>query len=292
MSLERAALFRLATSLGFERAVKRLPGGEELSWRAASRYVAGRSRPDALATARRLLDNGHGVSVDLFGERVKDTAIADKTVADYMELAASLPPPPADAWLSVDLSHLALGIDPDGAADRLERIAAALTPGRCIQVGAEEASITDAVLDCVLTVAERGLADRLSATVQANLKRTPEDLDRITEAGIHVRLVKGAYVESGTVAHPYGEATDVAFLRLAFELAERGRPFSLATHDARLREAVLLAQGPTPVEQLLGVREDELQALTARGVPTRVYIPYGADWFRYWLRRVAESRGA
>jgi proline dehydrogenase len=69
-------------------------------------------------------------------------------------------------------------------------------------------------------------------------------------------------------------------------------PFALATHDGVLREALLLALGPRPVEHLLGVRPDVLAGLVARGVPARVYVPFGADWFRYWMRRVAESRGA
>ena len=66
----------------------------------------------------------------------------------------------------------------------------------------------------------------------------------------------------------------------------------MATHDGRLREALLLAHGPVPVEQLLGVRPKALDELHDRGVPTRAYVPYGADWFRYWMRRLAESRGA
>jgi proline dehydrogenase len=66
----------------------------------------------------------------------------------------------------------------------------------------------------------------------------------------------------------------------------------MATHDGRLREALLLALGPVPVEQLLGVRPDVLSDLRSREVPTRVYVPYGKDWFRYWMRRLAESRGA
>jgi proline dehydrogenase len=90
----------------------------------------------------------------------------------------------------------------------------------------------------------------------------------------------------------YGEPTDIAFLQLGFRLAERGAHWSVATHDGRLREALLLGQGELAVEHLLGVRPDVLGELSARGVPTRVYIPYGADWFRYWMRRVAESRGA
>jgi len=162
-----------------------------------------------------------------------------------------------------------------------------LPPGRRIQVGAEDAARTDAVLGCILDVAGRGLANRVGATVQANLLRSERDVDILTAAGVHVRLVKGAYLEP-TGTHPYGEAADVAYLHL--EAA--GAAGSMATHDGRLREALLLALGPVPVEQLLGVRPEILHQLTAREVPIRVYVPYGPDWFRYWLRRVAESRGA
>lgn len=290
MALGRHVLFRVATSKRLERAVKRVPGGEAAAWRAASRYVAGRSRSGALATVETLLERGHGVSVDLFGERVSDPAVADEVREDYLALVAALPPPPADVWLSVDLSHLAVRAGAAPAADRLAAIAAALPRGRRVQVGAEEAALTDVVRGCVLTVAADGLADRLGATVQANLVRSRADTDALVDAGVHVRLVKGAYVEA-TGAHPYGEPTDVAFLRLGSRLAERGAPWSMATHDGRLREALLLAHGSVPVEQLLGVRAEALDELHDRGVPTRVYVPYGPDWFRYWMRRLAESRG-
>jgi proline dehydrogenase len=291
VAVDRSVLFRLATSERFERAVKRVPAGETAAWRAASRYVAGRSLTDAMAAAERLLEEGHGVSVDLFGERVTDAAVADQVLEDYIALLDALPAPPADVWLSVDLSHLALGSDASALADRLAAIADAVPSGRRVQVGAEEAARTDEILACVLDAAARGMADRLGATVQANLVRSPADAEALADAGVHIRLVKGAYVET-TGAHPYGEPTDVAFLRLAFQLAERDAAWSMATHDGRLREALLLAHGPVPVEQLLGVRPETLRELPARGVPTRVYVPYGANWFRYWLRRLAESRGA
>jgi proline dehydrogenase len=291
VGLQRAALFRVATSERLERAVKALPLGETAAWRAASRYVAGRSREQALAKAQTLLRRGHAISLDLFGERVTDPAAADRVVADYVDLAATLPPPPSDVWLSVDLTHLALDTDASAAADRLATIARSLPEGRRVQVGAEDAARGDAILSSVLDVAGGGLADRLGATVQANLLRAPADADALTRAGVHIRLVKGAYVEASG-AHPYGEATDMAFLRLGFRLAERDATWSMATHDGRLREALLLARGPRTVEQLLGVRPDVLDELRNRGIPTRVYVPYGPDWYRYWLRRVAESRGA
>jgi proline dehydrogenase len=291
MRLDRAVLFRLATSRRLELATRALPGGEAAAWRAASRYVAGRSDTEALGTAAGLLERGHGVSVDLFGELVSDPTAADHVAQDYLALAAALPSPPADAWLAVDLTHLALDTDPVGAADRLAAIAVALPPGRRIQVGAEDVSRTDAVLACVLEVAGRGLADRLGATVQANLLRSPALAHDLVHAAVHVRLVKGAYVESRGV-HPYGEPTDLAYLRLGFQLAADSTAWSMATHDPRLREALLLGVGPVTVEQLLGVRPEVLDELRARDVPTRVYVPYGANWFRYWMRRLAESRGA
>ena len=290
MGLRRAALLRLATSARFEQAARALPAGEDAAWRAASRYVAGRTGEEAVATAAVLLRRGHDVSVDLFGEGVRDPAVADVVVDRYRELVEALPAG-VRTWLSLDLSHLALDSDPVGAARRLAAVAAALPDGCRVQVGAEDAARTDAVLVCVLTVAADGLADRLGATVQANLHRSPEDLEHLVDAEVHVRLVKGAYLEPAG-AHPFGEPTDVAYLRLAHRLAERGALWSMATHDARLREALLLAHGPVPVEQLLGVRPEALDELRERRVPTRVYVPYGPAWFRYWMRRVAESQGA
>ncbi len=291
MGLDRTMVFRLATSENLDRLVTAVPGGERAAWRAASRYVAGRRREEAVHAAAGLLARGHGVSVDLFGERVQDAQVAEQVTAAYVDLAAALAAPPSDVWLSVDLTHLALDTAPAGAAERLARIAAASPTGRRLQVGAEEACRTDAVLSCVLDVAGRGLAARLGATVQANLLRSPEDADALATAGIRVRLVKGAYVQT-RAAHGYGEATDVAYLQLGHRLAGAGATWSMATHDGRQREALLLALGPVPVEQLLGVRPEVLPDLRRRRVPTRVYVPYGPDWFRYWLRRVAESRGA
>ncbi len=291
MGLDRAVLFRLATSEPFEATVRAVPKGEQMAWRAASRYVAGRSRSEALMVTTRLLANGHGVSVDLFGERLADPSAAPAVVEDYLSLAVALPPPPADTWLSVDLTHLALDVDPEGTADRLAAIATSLPPGRRVQVGAEDRCRADAVLACVLGVAERGLADRLGATVQANLLRSPDDVDSLVSANVHIRLVKGAYVEA-VGAHAYGEPTDIAYLRLASRLAEQGASWSMATHDGRLREALLMAFGPVTVEHLLGVRPEVLDDLHARHVGTRVYVPYGGNWFRYWMRRLAESRGA
>jgi proline dehydrogenase len=132
----------------------------------------------------------------------------------------------------------------------------------------------------------------VSATIQANLKRSRSDAHALAEGGVPIRLVKGAYVEDPRLARSWGESTDLAFLDLAHELHSNGAEIALATHDPILREALLRALPDVGVEMLLGVRSADASALAGRGVPVRIYVPYGGDWFRYAMRRWAESAGA
>ena len=286
----RRSLFALATSDRFERAVRSTWRGEMFAYHLASRYVAGRTVDDALTTARGLAASGVLSSIDLFGENVTDPAAAEQAADAYVELAGRLSDAPPGTYLSVDLSHLAIGESGPGPQRRLERIAAALPAGARIQVGAEHAARADRILETVLAVARVGGA--VSATVQANLRRSDRDAGTLAEAGIPIRLVKGAYVETPALARPWGDETDVAFVEIAYRLHGGGATVDLATHDRVLREALLPALPGVGVEMLLGVRPEDHAALVARGVPVRVYVPYGDDWFRYAMRRAAESRGA
>ncbi|MBV8943410.1 MAG: proline dehydrogenase family protein [Solirubrobacterales bacterium] len=287
-SMSRRVLLALATSERFERAVRALPGGEQVAFRHALRYVAGRERGDAFVLARRMAGEGIACSIDLFGEGVSGAAEADRVAEMYVELALALTEAPPATFLSLDLSHI--GIDEPGATirGRLERIAEALPAGARVQIGAEQAQRADQIIEVVLAVARAGLP--VSATAQANLKRTPADASRLAEAGVPIRLVKGAYGEDPAIAHAWGEPTDLAFLELAHELHGNGAEVALGTHDPVLREALLHSLPDTGVEMLLGVRPADAHALAARNVPVRIYIPYGEGWFRYAMRRLAESR--
>jgi proline dehydrogenase len=285
----RRPLFALATSERFERAVRWSWRAEMLAYHMASRYVAGRTADDALVVARRLAEHGVLSSIDLFGENVGDPSEADRAADAYVELAERVSHAPPGTYLSLDLSHL--GVDEPGpsARRRLERVAAALPVGSRIQVGAEQAARTDRILEAVIAVARAGGA--VSATIQANLRRSERDAAALAEAGVPIRLVKGAYVEPPAVAHGWGEATDLAFVKLAHGVHRAGATVWLATHDPVLREALLPAMPGVGVEMLLGVRAKEHAGLVARGIPVRVYVPFGEEWFRYAMRRVAESRG-
>jgi proline dehydrogenase len=289
--LPRRLLFALATSERFERWVRGAPGGERVAYRLASRYVAGDTADDALATAHRLAAQGVPSSIDFFGENVTDPGEAGRVADAYLALASRLAADaPAGTYLSIDLSHIGIDEPGDGPRRRLERIAAALPAGARLQVGAEQAARTDRILEAVLAVARAG--GPVAATIQANLHRSPADAERLAQAGVPIRLVKGAYVEGPALAHPWGDATDLAFIELAYALDRGGATVSLATHDPVIREALLPALPGAGVEMLLGVRPDDLAPLVARQVPVRVYVPFGDRWFRYAMRRAAESRGA
>jgi proline dehydrogenase len=258
--LRRRALFLLATSPAFERVAPK-----RRAWRSARRYLAGQRLQDAVETVRRLDAAGFQASVDLFGERGRQSE-ARAVAEEYERLAEELAPFP-DAWLSIDLSHVAFDIQ------ILDRIASL---GRTVQVGAEEAAVTDTVLDAVVEVARRGRP--VTATIQANLPRSPEDARRLHDHGIGIRLVKGAYVERDAL--PWGPPTDDAYARLARDHPDA----ALATHD----EVLLRALPHLRVEHLLGVGPRTPRP----GRRTRIYVPYGTNWFRYFMRRRAEAQGA
>jgi proline dehydrogenase len=128
-------------------------------------------------------------------------------------------------------------------------------------------------------------------TVQANLRRSPQDVEALVAAEIPIRLVKGAFVEPVEIALPWGAETDAAYVALAERLVALGAPHALATHDQAILERLLPQRPNTGVEHLLGVRPDDARRLAAGGRQVRVYVPYGERWFRYAARRAAESIG-
>lgn len=284
----RSALFGLARSRTFEQIITSSAAGRRGAWHLAQRYVAGATRDDAFSVAHRLGQRGIAASIDLFGERTVDARHADRVADAYVELAGKLGETPPGTWLSLDLSHLAVASDRQGALRRLLRIVEALPAGARLQIGAEEAGLADVVFETILSASREG---RVTATVQANLRRSLADAERLASAGVPIRLVKGAYVEPSGIAVPYGEDTDLAYLSIAHRLAELEAEVFLATHDSVLREASRLMLPSSPVEMLLGVRPELAETLADRGVPVRVYVPYGPQWFRYAMRRLAESRG-
>jgi proline dehydrogenase len=173
--------------------------------------------------------------------------------------------------------------------EAVQTVVETLPPGALLQIRAHDSDRMERIVRIALVLAAEGAP--VMPTLPANLRRSDSDLQRLTDAGMPMLLVKGASLEPPRLARHWGEETDLAFLRFARELHEDGAEFAIGTHDPVLREAVLAAAGDVPLEMLLGVREQDARQLAGAGRSVRVYVPYGLDWVRYWLRRLAATRG-
>ncbi|MGF1647817.1 MAG: proline dehydrogenase family protein [Kineosporiaceae bacterium] len=303
-----AALRALARREDLKAAVLRSPAAYAALRRAAARYVSGETRGEALRTAEDLGRAGHRITVDHMGEDTRDAGEARAAAREFRALVAALGPadadaPLADASVSLDLSHVGLAVPGDGPAlatrHLAEIAAAAKASGRELMISMEGSERTATILDAHAVISTDH--PHVGVTLQAALHRTSTDLAAALDRPGRVRLVKGAYGEPSAVAHPRGESLDAAYARLAVRLvaaAAEGHPVSIATHDPMLLTSVLRdvdargGPGAVPgleVEMLHGVRPDRLAAVAARGVPTRVYLVYGHEWWLYLCHRLAEN---
>jgi proline dehydrogenase len=278
-----------------------------------SRYVAGESIQDALAVARALRSDGLLVSLDYLGEDTTGAQRAAATAAQYVHLLGRL----ADEGLSdggaveVSVKPTAIGLlSPAGpgvlgeriAAEHLERIAvAAREAGTTVTVDAEDHLTTDATLRIATALRARRRSDgggsvgsgSVGSVVQAALRRTEADVRELAAPGVRVRLCKGAYAEPLAEAFTARHDIDRSFARcLRILMAGPGYPM-IATHDPRLiaiTRSLGLGRPPGSFEyqMLYGVRPDEQRRLAESGARVRVYVPYGSDWYRYLVRRLAE----
>ena len=287
--LTRRCLFHVGNSDRFDRLVRGWAPVRALAYARARRYVAGVALDDALVVARRWLAQHLAASIDYLGWYVERPQAIDEVTAEYLRLCGALRTLRADVHVSLDLTHLGLRSSVERCCAHVRRIAEALPPGARIQVGGESARDAEGVLAATLALAEAGVP--VMATLQANLRRAARDADHLVDRGVAIRLCKGAYVESRRDAYPWGRETDANYTALAHRLVEGEVPLALGTHDPALLASLLPAIPDAGIEVLLGVREAETRALAA-GRPVRVYVPYGENWFRYYLHRIAEARGA
>ncbi|GAA2419611.1 proline dehydrogenase family protein [Actinomadura vinacea] len=255
--------------------------------RVVDRFVAGEALGDALDTARELAAAGLAVTLDHLGEDTRDRARADRARDAYLELFSGLT---GDAEASVKLSALGLALDDSLALDNARLIcAAAERAGMTVTVDMEDHTTVDATLDLVREL--RADFPWVGVAIQAMLRRSEGDLRDL--AGSRVRLVKGAYAEPASVAYQTSHEIDRAYARgLRLLMAGDGYPM-VATHDPRLIEiAQRLADSREPrsceFQMLYGIRVPEQLRLAAAGERMRVYVPYGADWYGYFMRRLAE----
>jgi proline dehydrogenase len=263
--------------------------------RVARRYIAGETVEDALASVRQLQQEGVTATVAVLGEDIREASETEATVSDYLELIDALGQ--ADTTANVSIKLTSLGLDLSEALCR-ERLATVLDRAAeysmFVRIDMESSRSTDATLAIWHGLRREG-RERVGVVLQSMLHRTVDDARALARTQAPVRVCKGIYRESASIAYQDPDAVRASYLETVRILLEGGSRVAVATHDERLIEAVWKLVDDTGtaelVEQqmLLGVRESLRGELRAEGRPVRVYVPYGARWYEYSLRRLQEN---
>ncbi len=261
----------------------------------ARRFIAGETTAEAIAAAQTLGGRGFGISLDYLGESVASAELAAAAARAYADIITAIVTAGVERNISLKLTQLGLDVDRATAIDNLRRVLDAAQPhGFFIRIDMENSPYTDATLEILETV--RGLGFTAVGTViQSCLLRSDADVERLNRLGARVRLVKGAYNEPRTVAYHRLEDVNAAYVRLAGRLLDANPYPAFATHDPVMIEAVKaeaaargIAGDRFEFQMLYGIRRDLQAALLADGYRVRVYVPFGRQWFPYFMRRLGE----
>lgn len=295
----RPAIMAAGRSDGLRRTAERLP----VTRGVVHRFVPGETTDDALTSVAELRDSRRFVSIDYLGEDVTDSDAADATVLAYSDLLDALgqrhetPEGPRQLEVSLKLSALGQALPRDGEKIALENAhvicSKAKAAGAWVTVDAEDHTTTDSTLSIVRDL--RGDFPWLGTVLQAYLKRTQGDCEEFAGSGARIRLCKGAYDEPASVA--YRDAADVtdSYLRcLRTLMAGDGYPM-VASHDPTIIDAVpamarefARSVDDFEYQMLYGIRDGEQRRLADEGNNVRVYVPFGTQWYGYFVRRLAE----
>jgi proline dehydrogenase len=293
MSLLRSSFI----ALSHHRSLRRFCEASSLGVKLSSRFVAGMEIADAIRVAEDVNKQGIAVTIDSLGENVASETEAHHAAEIYHQLLDLVEKRKLKANISVKLTQMGLEVSPELA----ESIALSLTQhansaGSFMRIDMEDSSLTQVTLDIVRRIHARpGLRDSIGVVIQAYLYRSQADIEQLIADGIRVRLCKGAYKEPPEVAFPRKSDVDANFVKLGNRLIESPHYNALATHDEAMVDAAkTYAQehkiDPSRFEfqMLYGIKRDLQRALVREGYNVRVYIPFGTDWYPYFMRRLAE----
>ena len=295
---ERAMRSTLLT-LSHRRSLGRLATRVPITRPMVRRFVSGETLDEALAALERLRDQGMRTTVDVLGESVSRAEDARAAAGRYLETLDALAARGLERNVSLKPSQMGLAVDPALARENVGAIVArAVETGAFVRIDMEDHPTTDATFALWREVRPAGWADGgadVGVVIQSALRRSADDVEAIIEAGGRVRLCKGAYKEPATVAFQDKAEVDEAYERLMLRLLRAGRYPAIATHDVRLiRRAIEvataegIARDAFEFQMLYGVRRDLQEQLVGAGWTVRVYVPYGSQWYPYFMRRLAE----
>ncbi len=261
----------------------------------ARRFIAGEDVQEAIEAARAVEARGLMHTLDLLGESVATLDEAYAATRQYLEVVDAIAKSGVGRGISLKLTQLGLDVDKATAVDNLRRILERAEPADFfVRIDMENSPYTDVTLEIFETLWGHGHR-RIGLVLQSALYRSERDLARVNALGGSVRLVKGAYKEPKTVAYQRKADVDAAYLRMAKTLLLDGHLPAIATHDVTMIEAIkqwARTERITPdrfeFQMLYGIRRDLQARLVKDGYRLRVYIPFGREWFPYFMRRLGE----
>ena len=265
----------------------------------SSRFVAGTQVDDALRATRTVNQSGCSVSIDNLGENVTNADEARASAQLYHQLLDDIASQKLNANISLKLTHMGLDVDEKLARDLVATLvakAAAMTPRNFVRVDMEGSPYTQRTLDFVRELhrvpANRGC---VGTVIQSYMRRSKGDVETLLGEGIRIRLCKGAYKEPPEIAFQAKTEVDANYVKLMKILMKSKIYHGLATHDEKIinqakafATSERISRDAFEFQMLHGIRRDLQQSLVRDGWRMRVYIPFGTEWYPYFMRRLAE----
>jgi proline dehydrogenase len=264
--------------------------------RISDRYIAGSDIPDATHAVRRLNEEGKLATIDVLGEEIVNEEETRVIARAYQDVLAEIERERLDSNISVKLTGLGLELDYGLCRRNLETLVRqARERDNFVRIDMEDSTTTDATLRLYRELREAGY-DNLGVVLQASLRRTVADVEALADLKPSVRVCKGIYIEPAAIQFREYEAVRANYVRTMEALLDAGCYLAIATHDEWLLDEgkrLVAERGLAPQEyefqMLLGVRPALGDALVAEGHRLRIYVPFGAHWYEYSLRRLQEN---
>lgn len=289
---------------------RKIVTGWSFARKMASRFVSGDKLEDAITAIKVLNSNGINATLDHLGEHTSTAEESRQATKDIIVALDAIQASGVRANMSIKLTQLGLKIDRELCAENLREILAhAKMLGNFVRIDMEDAPVTQVTLDLVLQMRREGF-ENVGVVIQSYLYRSEEDICNLIRNEVPVRLCKGAYKEPAEVAYPKKSDVDANYDKLANLLmkgtVEHGsKPASadgrfpplasLATHDDKrvnhakaYAQSINLVKNALEFQMLYGIRRDIQEQLAKEGYPVRIYVPYGTEWYPYYMRRLAE----
>jgi proline dehydrogenase len=284
-------------ALSHNHSLRHFCESSKLGTKLSDRFVAGMEPADALSVTEQVNAQGISVTLDSLGESVSSETQAHRAADVYHKLLESIAERHLDANISVKLTQMGLEHSPELAESIVANLVQhAHATGSFVRIDMEDSRLTQITLDIVRRIHARAdLRGAVGVVIQSYLYRSQADVEQLLAEGIRIRLCKGAYDEPPEVAYPSKLQVDENYLELGKMLLASPEIHAIATHDESIVDAIKAhadVYGIDPAhfefQMLYGVRRDLQRQLVSEGYKVRVYVPFGSEWYPYFMRRLAE----